>query len=386
MSLLGVHKEAALEVWTGLPGGGKSYQAAQLQVAWIEAGHPVVTNLKIQALPYSPLRDGLKFGSARGEYVLADDEQFSGVDPVLGEDGKPIVDQVLDSDGQPVYDKSGKPKQVRRVKLKLLRLVEEVQKRNPGKHVLVVIDEAHNYYPASNTMGGRTPDAIKVFLRQHRHMSCSILAVVQNHAMLDNNFLRLAQCFRHHKNLVKDSWLQVVLWWWGDNFHLAYSMANQGGKPFQREKFARKWFKIKKTKATFYSTIQMHASDLRGQMAVVRGKALRPLWLLLLCSFVYGSWRFSRILTGHDAKPARDQVQAMVGKPAVVREKLPVLAFELQGSDLLVDVQDGKQVRRVLVPYTDDLPFKLQDRGYLVVDADRGKGRPMKEVFSHAGR
>jgi len=384
MTMVGVYKEAALEVWTGLPGGGKSYCAAQLQVEWLEKGHPVVTNLRVSALPFSVSKDLLpgKLRADRGEYVLADDEAFSGVDPVLDDQGKPIMIPVVDAFGQQTYDRHGQPKYAPKVKLKLLKLVEEVQARNPNKHCLVLIDEAHNYYPASNTMAtAGTPDAIKVFLRQHRHMHVSIVAVVQNHAMLNNNFLRLAQCFRHHKNLVKDSVLEILLWWFGDNFHLAYSMANQGGKPFTREKFARKWFRIRKKRASFYSTIQMHASDLQGSIVRVRGKTFRLVWLLLFLSVMFSLWRVTRKI--FKGKPVAHK--AAVTAAPVKDGKVPATlqAIEAMGGLMRLAVTDSSGERFVFEPYTDERFWDLDEKiGQTIrVPGIEGSGRTVGEML-----
>lgn len=366
--LIWVHSEAGIAVWTGLPGGGKSFQAAQLQVAWLETGSPVLSNLKITALPNYLLKPKW------GEYVLADDEDFKACDPVLDDEGNQRYERYKNEKGKEEL----KPV----MQLRLFRKLQKLQARHPGKHVLILIDEAHNYYPSRNW--STNPDAVRAFLTQHRHLNCSVVAVTQNHSMLENTFLRLAQEFRHHKNLVKDSMLEIVLWWFGDNFHLAYSCANSGGKPFTQEKYARTWFRIKKAKAALYNTTQMHATDLRGAARQVKGRSLRIVFLCLFLLFIFGCFRVLGMVFGKS-----DPVEEVVQVKAQVADfsRVVLTGFQTAGDTLVLMVQDNEVGERIVYePYSDKRMWELVDLVGEEINVSKIKQKPFFEVVAKAAK
>ncbi len=308
-------------------------------VEWLGAGLPVMSNLALTALPYTILK------KRWGEFVLLDDEDFLGVDPVLDADGN----QSFESEGS-----EGKSKLVPKHKLKLLRKLAAVCERNPGKHLLVMIDEAPNYYPAQDWKGN--PKALKAFLKQHRHMNVSVVAVAQNHAMLDNHFTRLCQEFRHHENLVKNSSLEMVLWWFGDNFHRAYSCANAGGKPFTKEKFSRKFFRITKQKAVVYSTVQMHASDMPGRLRKARGKSLRLVGLAFFLTIIIGVFVVAaKLYFGSPAPIAKPVVKTAA---AEVHHAV-LVSFESVGQHQVICEYDNGV--KICEPFTVERAYQLAD-------------------------
>ena len=332
MSLIGPNREAGIAIYTGLPGGGKSYCAAQLQVEWLESGNPVLSNLKVTALPFRWIKP--KYG----KFVLLEDADFMEFDRILDEHGNPLFDQYLDEKGKEVCEPL--------LELRLMKKLRTVLQEYPGKHPLVLIDEAPNYYASQDFKSN--PRAMKAFLRQHRHLGVSVVAVAQNHAMLDNNFNRLCQEYRHHENLVKDSSLEYVLWWFGDNFHIAYSMANKGGKPFTKERYGRSWFRIRKQRAAVYSTIQMHASDLPGQLRKVRGRSLRLVALfLILCTF-YGLYRWTNfVLFGPTRTRVVQPTEVVKVVPVESSDTVVLDSLELLGSGKIrVHVVDAQGVSR----------------------------------------
>lgn len=366
MTLISPHREAGIAIYTGLPGGGKSYQASCLQVEWLESGNPVLSNLEIRALPWRMLKP--KYGV----FVLLSDEDFKEFDQVLDKDGNVMYEEWL--------DEKGKKHREPLLELRLMKKLRAVLEKYPGRHPLVLIDEAPNYYASQDFKSN--PRAMKSFLRQHRHLGVSVVAVAQNHGMLDNNFNRLCQEYRHHKNLVKDSKLEIILWWFGDNFHLAYSMANAGGKPFTREIYGRKWFRIKKQRASFYNTTQMHASDLPGQLRRARNKSLRLVLGFLFAAFICVAFVLVwKIVVPHT--PVKNASSAVVS--ASVEQLGNLEAVYIDGKNLVFVATDNNGQSRVVTrPYSGQLSdfYDLSEKVGQQVKLPPLPTRPMAEVFN----
>lgn len=263
MGLLGPEQEPALVIYTGLPGGGKSYQAAAMQRKWLEAGLPVISNLKVRQLPWSLWRWLRK--------VIFKVREHGPFYQLSREDCEQII-----------YNDKGEKT------LRLLEVLKQVIDEHKGqKHILLVVDEAHLSFNSRNWKN--FPEAVTSFLVQHRHMKVSILAISQNAKMIEGVFRMLAQEFRHHRNLCKDSTLGLFLWFFTSNLHLAYSQPNVNGEPCRRPKefYDRSWFLIRSKNAATYDSGQLHNFDATVHFRRNGGKyARRVVWAATVALFI----------------------------------------------------------------------------------------------------
>lgn len=337
------YKEAGLFIATGIPGSGKSYRISTKQVEWLESGNPVLSNIRITAMPFRLIPKKL------GKFVQLDDEDFIEFDRVFDDDGNPVYYEYL--------DEKGNEKREPLLELKLLRKLRAVLDEYPDAHPLVVIDEAPNYYASQDFKAN--PKAMKAFLRQHRKLGIrgtTVVAVAQNEGMLDNNFNRLCREYIHHTNLVNDPKLTLFLWWFGDNFHMSYCMAQRGGKPYRREVYGRSFFRIKRKKASLYNTAQVHASGSSGQQRPWKSYKLRMVmglvgalvaWQVLL--FGWRSFRGEK-MTDNPVLETQEEF-----------ELATLDAVEVRGKTIVQHVLVGGHVRRYDVPLDWDLFYELSD-------------------------
>lgn len=339
-----------LQIWDGLPGMGKSYCLAYNQIQWRLAGHPVVTNLKIRSMPFLLINRKAR-QKQWGEYVLLDDQDF-------------VCTQ---------YTEPG-----------FIRKLAEVKERNPGKHILLVIDEVPDYYPAEESRTLSKP--LQMWLRKHRHMDTSIIVTAQSYDMMATAFRKLAARFRHHKNLVGDPVLNILLWWFSDNFHMAYSVTGVRGKPIAKDIFDRRYFTIKgKTVGQMYDTTQMHGSDLAGGIRKAKSKVLRWCFGLVFLSIVLGAAYLIYNVVVPESRPRKARPAKVVQVP---QETYTVDVVERRGDSILMELVSAAGHRRYqVIPYQSaDQFFELSDRIGQTSSVPVVTGRAMAGILVERGK
>ena len=261
--LLGVYREACLMILDGLPGAGKSYYASRVATEWLANGHPVVTNLKLNSLPFDPL-------ATWGEYKLLDGEEFRPVG--TGEYRKEVITSV----------KGRKEVLVEVMRLPALEVVDQVKLRNQGKHVLLLVDECHDFF--GEGAAEKKPLEMSSWIATHRHRNVSVLLTTQHYSQIHAAIRKRCQEFRHVENLVKHPELGKFLWMFGRNIHVAYSCPNKGGAPDPKKELrtAVEHFKVRKRHAQHYQSAQFNSAE-NGRL-VINGAS--SAWRRYLASFV----------------------------------------------------------------------------------------------------
>lgn len=277
--------EPGTAVWDGETGSGKSYQAAQKVIEWLEAGQPVITNIDIHAVPWR------LFKPKWGEYIplFRPDQDPPSMGPVA-------------------------------IGHQLVELIKDTVSRHPGKHVLIMIDECALIFSAANWK--LMPEGMRAFLVQHRKLKCSMIAIAQNVNMLDVFIRRMAREFVRHRNLANDSKLGNLLVFFTSNFHRQWCMANKDGKPVDvpKEYYGKKLFFISEKKAAVYDSGQLHSFKSNVQFKRPKKRFVRLCGLVVVSCVLlvlgYGFFRGIMWLL----KPVQNRVSAfssgnLAGKP-----------------------------------------------------------------------
>lgn len=345
-------QEPFLQIWDGVPGTGKSYCLAYNQVEWRLAGHPVVTNLKIRAMPFLWFRRKKRMAEW-GEYVYLQDSDFE-----------------CDQDTEPRF----------------IQILNEVKARNPGKHILCVIDEAPDFYPQEDSRTLSKP--LKMWVRKHRHQDISLVLTAQSYDMIATVFRKLAKRYRIHKNLVGDPVLEKLLWWFGDNFHMAYSVTASRGKPVGKDIFDRRYYLIRgKSVGAFYDTTQMHGSgNLQGGIRKAKRKLGRVLCGLLFFTVCFFAFKLIwGIITPDYQRPEKVQAVRVAKVPT---ENYLIDVVEKRGDSILMELVSDSGLRRYeVVPYRSaDQFFELSDQVGETSALPVRKVPAVGEIFLERGR
>jgi len=220
--LLNPWSEAAIQVYYGLTGSGKTYNAVFQILDWLKLGGNVITNINVTNYP-----------RCKGTLKIAEGEALRTYDFFAEATGSPL---------------------------------------------LVVIDEAQLLFGARDY--SKFPPSLVSLMTQHRKINCSMIVICQNPKMLDVNFTRLAYNAVSHYNLARQSVMAPILSMVTATLHITYMREMIAGTPGKT--IHRKVFRVKKAVYRCYNTVQL--LDQLKQLSFRRGNPFRK-WLLLVIFF-----------------------------------------------------------------------------------------------------
>jgi len=341
---LGVYKQPAISIFYGQPGEGKSLTAAEIQVLWREAGHPVVTNLEIRAMPYR-LRK-----KQWGEYVYLSEDDFK-----------------VDANG----------------KLKFINIIDEVAARNRGRHMLVVLDEIQEYFDPNDWKDNQKK--IGTFFTQHRKVDASVIVISQTYKSVDVNIRRRAKEFRWHKNLAGAKGTRWVVTWFTDNLHQCICFAaNSKGEPNFKEILGSRTIWLNKKNTAYYNTVQFHGKDAMSVGRLRRGasfgKRMTVLAGFLAVVYFMGGFAWSFVEAAiPDSKPVQVLQPLQPVKKNVPMAKLQ--SVTVVGNQIYMEVGEKDDIWFQFEPYTDDRFWQLHELIGKEIPALRPVRRPFMDVL-----
>lgn len=276
----GPFEQASTNIFTGERGSGKSYMATYYIIMWLEAKHPVITNLQI-------------FNPPNPEFYYRYDQDVDFTPrPVCG------CDLVKAEKGLLKENPGICPRCKTKYAFGFFDKIKALREKHPGTHLLVVVDEAPDIFGARQF--ATFPKEIGFFIRQQRKLRVSTIAIAQRDAGLFIDFRRGAHRFRRHWHC---SCFPVV----GFLFHMVHPHLHyvssrepdEHGKP-DKKSFDRKLYIASKRVFKHYDTMQVFGIASAGakppKERSIRGYLVN--WLGLYFIFWTVKWLLVSVIGG----------------------------------------------------------------------------------------